>query len=81
MPWAKREAGPETEQQLVDLQPSWKTEAQLGEPGRYPAAKLSMIDSFSMTNVSGKELSDVVVELLIENEWKRKAASTITFPC
>jgi hypothetical protein len=71
LPWAKKIAGPPSDRQLAEIQPIW-AEDSVWKNGVPTSEKLKKLDRLSLKNVSGKDLTDVVVEIVLENEWKEK---------
>lgn len=67
VPLAKKGAGPASAQPLVEVTPGWRKKK--GDKGFF-----ERFDHFQVRNISGKKLTNVVVEIEAETEWHDKAA-------
>ena len=73
LPLARHCAGPATDKPLVEVEAGWRDK-------RDKQASFKRLDAFLLHNVSGQDLTGVVVELIAENEWGEKAAQYYYLP-
>jgi hypothetical protein len=71
LPWAQKIAGPPSPNKLVSVEPQWSQRAM---NFNFVDTSLYALDEISITNVSGKDLTDVVVEAQVANEWDERAS-------
>ena len=74
LPLVKRSSGPAAAQPLVEIRGDWR-EYRVEGKGTY-----KRLDYFFLRNISGQNLTHVVVSLLAENEWGERAAHYYYFP-
>lgn len=68
LPLAKKCAGPAATKPLVNIEGNWKANAFAADRGK--SVKLT---DFQLRNVAGRELTNVAVEMVVENEWGDRA--------
>jgi hypothetical protein len=72
LPLARRSGGPVSDKPLVKLEAHWRDK-------RSDQSQFKRVDHFPLYNVSGQDLTHVVVEMIAESEWGEKVAQYYYF--